>query len=100
MTAPSLLLGLVISLLYGAIFHLLRGGSLGRLILYLLLGFIGFWTGQLVAEYSSWTVFSIGPLHIGLASIFSWVFILGGYWLSLIPNRTDLSKKNSSKRKR
>lgn len=93
MTTPSLLLGLVISLLYGSIFHLWRGGGFGRLLLYLFLGFSGFWIGQLIAETTRWTVFSIGSLHIGMATILSWTFLLVGYWLSLLPDKTKPTRK-------
>jgi len=35
MTLPAFLLGFVLSTLYGAAFHLWRGGSIGRLFFYL-----------------------------------------------------------------
>ena len=84
MTLPALLFGILISTLYGAAFHLWRGGSLGRLILYLALAWAGFWTGQFVGDYFEWTLGSIGPLHLGSATIFSIIFLAFGYWLSLV----------------
>ena len=95
MTTPAFLLGMVISLLYGAFFHLWRGGSFGRLILYLLLGLIGFWVGHFVAAYTKVTLFSLGPLHIGMATVFSWGFLLFGYWLSLLPNKSEKPEKQT-----
>lgn len=82
MTLPALIFGLLISTLYGALFHLWRGGGLGRLILYLLLAWAGFWCGQYLANFMNWTFVSLGPLHLGLASIFSLFFLIVGYWLS------------------
>lgn len=84
MTIPSFLLGILISTLYGAAFHLWRGGSIGRLIFYLCLGWTGFWIGQLLAEQFGWTFASVGPLHLGFATVLSAIFLLAGYWLSLI----------------
>lgn len=84
MSLPSLLIGVLISSLYGAAFHLWRGGGLGRLILYLLLGWAGFWIGHLLAGRLDWTFASLGPLHLGLATITSLAFLLLGHWLSLV----------------
>jgi hypothetical protein len=84
MTYPSILFGLLISSLYGASFHLWRGGGFGRLLLYLVLGWAGFWAGHALASYLDWTFYKLGPLHLGTASITSFVFLLAGHWLSKI----------------
>jgi hypothetical protein len=84
MNLPGLLLGIVISTLYGAIFHLWRGGGLGRLMLYIILSWIGFWSGQFLANYLGWTLFTVGSLHLGLATLGSLILLLLGYWLSLV----------------
>ena len=46
MTLPAFILGVALSTLIGAAFHFWRGGSLGRLLLYLVLGWVGFWIGH------------------------------------------------------
>lgn len=84
MTIPAFAFGLLISSLYGAVFHLWRGGGVGRLLLYLLLSWLGFWIGQLMASRLGWTFGSVGPLHLGLATISSFLFLLLGYWLSKV----------------
>lgn len=84
MTLPAYLLGFLISTLYGAIFHLLRGGNFGRLLLYIILGWLGFWSGQIAANLLAWEFLGFGPLHLGMATISSIIFLAGGYWLSLI----------------
>ena len=81
MNTPSLLLGILISTLYGSGFHLLRGGNLGRLILYLILGWAGFWIGQALATSLNWQFLSLGPLHLGMATLLSIIFLSLGYWL-------------------
>jgi hypothetical protein len=84
MSLPSILFGLLLSTLYGAAFHLWRGGSLGRLLLYMILGWAGFWSGQFLASRLDWTFGSLGPLHLGMATFVSAVFLAVGYWLSLV----------------
>ena len=84
MTLPAFLLGIVLCTLYGAAFHLWRGGSIGRLFFYLGLSWAGFWIGQFLAEQLGWSFLSVGPLHIGLATFLSAVFLFAGYWLSLV----------------
>lgn len=83
MNNPFILLGFLISTLFGAIFHLLRGGGAGRLLLYLILAWSGFWIGQGIASLFNWSFGSLGDLHIVFASASSLAFLGVGYWLSL-----------------
>lgn len=83
MTIPSLLLGVLVSSFLGAAFHLWRGGNLGRLLLYVILSWVGFWAGHLMAEGVGFAGLSVGPLHLGLAVVGSLVFLWVGHWLSL-----------------
>ncbi len=92
MTVPSLVLGLVVALLIGALFHLFLGGGLGRLFLYLILSLIGFAVGQLFGNWQNWILLPIGTLNLGMATIGSLVFLFVGYWFSLVrirPNNGD-----------
>lgn len=84
MTLPALLFGAFLSSLYGALFHLFRGGGPGRLLFYLFLSWFGFWIGQIFAELLNINILNIGPLHVGLASAGSLIFLLIGHWLSLV----------------
>jgi hypothetical protein len=79
----SLILGFVLSTLYGAFFHFWRGGGSGRLVLYLVLSWTGFLAGHFAAVYMNINIDKIGELHVGLSSLGSIVFIIIGYWLSL-----------------
>jgi hypothetical protein len=81
---PALLIGLILATLYGAAFHLIRGGNLGKLALYIVLSWFGFWTGNFIANQLGWDFLTIGTLNIGLATIFSWIFLILGNWLSLV----------------
>jgi hypothetical protein len=93
MTIPTLLLGFVISTLYGALFHLWRGGGAARFLLYLLLSWLGFWAGHFLGVHFKWSFFDVGPLHLGMATLFSLVFLAIGYWLSLVERTPSKSKK-------
>lgn len=84
MTFPAILLGLLLSTLFGVGFHLWRGGGGGRLILYLVLAWVGFWVGHLVGDQLGWTFSSVGPLRLGMATLTSVIFLGVGHWLSLV----------------
>ena len=83
MTAPAILLGFLLSTLYGAAFHLIRGGGAGRLLLDLILGWLGFWIGHFLGARLGLDFAMVGPLHLGMATAGSLLFLFIGNWLSL-----------------
>jgi len=87
MTLPSFVLGATVATFLGAIFHLWRGGGLGRLILYVLLAWIGFWAGHWIAANLGWDLFRVGPLFLGFAILGSLGALFGGYWLLIVQPR-------------
>lgn len=89
MTMPNLLLGLLISTLYGTLFHFWRGGNGSRLVLYIILSWIGFWLGNYSAGLLDLTFGSIGTLRLGLATIGSLITLGLGYWLSLVETSSN-----------
>ncbi|PWB71305.1 MAG: hypothetical protein C3F07_14445 [Anaerolineales bacterium] len=89
MTIPAFLFALLIALLYGAIYHFLRGGGLGRLLLYLILSILGFVAGHLVGLWRGWIFFPLGSLNLGVSSIGSVVMLLIGDWLSRIESNPE-----------
>ncbi len=84
MTLPTLLVALLIALLYGAIYHLIRGGSLWRLSLYFSLSIVGFGIGHLIGLWRGWIFIPLGSLNLGLSSIGSILILVLGDWLSRI----------------
>ena len=84
MTIPMLVFGFLASTLMGAAFHLWKGGNLGRLILYLILAWGGFWAGHLLGSTLGFTFGSIGPLRLGTALLVGAVVLFFGHWLSQI----------------
>jgi hypothetical protein len=84
MTFPSILFALLIALLYGALYHVLRGGGVWRLIFDLILSILGFAAGYFVGFLTGWPIFPLGSMDLGSASIGSLIFLVGGDWLSRI----------------
>lgn len=84
MTLPAFLLGAVLATLLGAGFHLWRGGTLGRLLLYLGLAWGGFWGGHLMAAEANFELFQIGPLYAGLGVLGALGALFLGYWLFVV----------------
>ena len=93
MSIPTLFLGLILSTLYGALFHLWRGGNAGRLLLYLILAWVGFWLGQFIGNYFRLSFDLLGQLHTVLATLGSLIFLVLGYWLSLVQVETKAPNK-------
>lgn len=84
MTLPVFLFGLIIALLIGFLFHVLRGGRGLRLLLYLGLSILGFAFGQWISMARGWNLYLFGVLDLGMGLVGS-VLVLGlSEWLSLI----------------
>ena len=84
MTLPSFLFALLIALLYGTLYHLIRGGGFWRFILYLFLSVFGFALGHLIGLWRGWVLIPIGSINLGISSIGSWLVLLFGDWLTHI----------------
>ncbi len=82
MTIPSLILAFLIASLYGAFYHLIRGGRLGRLLLFLILGWAGFALGHLLGLWQGWLLFPLGELNLGLSTLGSLLLLVVGDWIS------------------
>jgi len=84
MTIPSLVFAALIASLYGALFHLFRGGGSGRIFLYLLFSWVGFVLGHLIGIWQEWILLPIGQLNLGMSTLGSFVVLVGGDWVSRI----------------
>lgn len=96
MELPALLIGFFISTIYGLAFHLLVGGGLGRLVMSVVLAWLGFWAGHFIAETLGFTFASLGTLRLGAATVGTLVFLALGYWLSLV--NPEKSEKTQTQR--
>lgn len=84
MTLPALLFALLIALLYGALYHLVRDGGFWRLLLYLILSLVGFALGHLIGVWRGWIWIPLGAVNLGPSSVGSLLILLLGDWLSRI----------------
>ncbi|HQU36640.1 MAG TPA: hypothetical protein PLR65_08640 [Anaerolineales bacterium] len=89
MTIPSLLFALLIALLLGSLYHLIRGGGFWRFMLYLGLSVLGFAAGHLVGLWQGWTLFPLGSLNLGMSSLGSIILLVIGDWLSRIEPKEE-----------
>jgi hypothetical protein len=90
MTFPIILFGLVVAVLIGALFHVLRGGSGWHLLLYIGLSVLGFALGQWLNMVSGWELYMFGMLDLGMGAVGSVLSLSFGEWLSRV------EKKNKS----
>lgn len=89
MTTPNIVFGMVIATLMGALFHLWRGGNLGRLLFYILAAWFGFWVGQVIGSWLGLDFLGIGTLRLGAAISVTIVVLLIGHWLVQIDSESE-----------
>ena len=84
MPIPTIVFGILLSTLYGAFYHLIRGGSLRRMLFYFVLAWAGFWLGDTLGWYMGWNFATVGVLNAGTGTILSLVFLVVGDFVSRI----------------
>ena len=87
MTLPSLLFALIIASFYGALYHFIRNGGFWRLIFCIGMSVIGFGVGHLLGLWRGWFLIPLGSINLGLSSLGSLIFLVGGDWLSRIESK-------------
>lgn len=80
--ASALILGFLVASAYAAVFHLIIGGSIRRLIVYLIAAWVGFAIGQFVGTLFNVDLFKLGTLHLLSASLGAWAALLLAWWLA------------------
>jgi len=84
MTLASYVLGFVLSSMIGFGFHVWKGGRLSKILLYLILGWVGFWGAQILGASLNWEFLAVGKLLVGLDIVGAIIILLLGHWLSLV----------------
>jgi hypothetical protein len=64
MTIHAILLAFVIASLLGALYHLIRGGSLRRLGLFILASNLSFFLGHVLSEILHWQLLRLGSINL------------------------------------
>jgi uncharacterized membrane protein YjjP (DUF1212 family) len=73
LVSPGLVFSFLLATAYGAGFHLLFGGRLAKLVLYLLASWVGGILGL--------SILDVGPVHTFSASLGAWLALLLSHWL-------------------
>ena len=81
--APSLVFSLLLSSLYGAIFHFIWGKRWRDLALYWIAAIVGFAVGQAVFEFLGFSFYMIGQVRVVEATVLSWVCLFVARWLNV-----------------
>lgn len=89
MTIPSLLFAVLLASLYGFVYHLVRGGGLGRLLLFLIFGWMGFGLGHLLGVWRGWVFLPVGELNVGMSTLGSLLLLVLGDWVSSLDRFQD-----------
>lgn len=76
MTAPAFVFSALLATLIGALFHFWKGGSGSRLAMMLILAWVGFFLGYLVAKSTGLEFLMIGPISGGMGAIGSILLLL------------------------
>jgi hypothetical protein len=96
LTFPAFIFGSFIALLIGSIFHLILGGDLKKLLLYLVMSWVGFWIGDYSGKQLGLQFIRIGLLNLGFAVIGSLVFLTIVYWLGM--DNAGIAEKNNERK--
>lgn len=81
MTVPAVLFGILLSTLFGAAFHLWKGGGPGRISMFIIVSWIGFWAGHFLAAKINFNFLNFGSLHLFMAVFGSILFLFVGNFL-------------------
>lgn len=79
--SPGFLFAFLLSTAYGAGFHLLFGGAIKKMLLYISAAWLGFAIGQWVGSFIGVRLLMVGPVHSFIASIGSWTALFASHWL-------------------
>ncbi len=98
MTLPGALLAFIIASAVGLLFHLLRGGGVARIGLFLATAWISFFSGHYVGEWLDLHILRLGSLNL-FAALFG--TLLGLFTASLLAGPSvDRRGRPGSKRNR
>ena len=79
--AAGVIFVFLISTAYGAGFHLLVGGRLAMVPVYLVCAWLGFAIGHFVGEWLGMTLLRLGIVQLLAGSVGAWSLLILGRWL-------------------
>jgi len=81
-TIASFILGTLIASIPACACNFLVAGNFRKLVILNIFAWIGFWLGQLIADWRGWTFLKVGPIILGVDLLFAILWIALGYWLT------------------
>ncbi|MCC7164370.1 MAG: hypothetical protein IT331_17895 [Anaerolineae bacterium] len=81
-TLPSVVLSFIIASLIGLVFFLLFGRGWLRFVVYWLVALAGFFTGQIISSFLSFSLFPIGSVNVieGTVTCLIALFVTRALW--------------------
>ncbi|HQJ32436.1 MAG TPA: hypothetical protein PLO13_03690 [Anaerolineaceae bacterium] len=92
MNVATYIFGWVMATLLGAVFHLWKDGGFWKLVIYIVLSWIGFFLGHLIAKSAGFNFMNVGSLYLGGGIIGSIIILFAGHWFSRIESFPGQSK--------
>jgi hypothetical protein len=87
MPSPSVTFAFILATIYGVVFHLIVGGDIRRLALYLLAGWLGFALGHLSGVILGVELFRIGSLRTLSATVGAFTALIAARLFLIRPRR-------------
>ena len=81
MIPPAIIVIIILSVLYGALFHLWKGKTWRDLGAFILIALIGFLIGQLGGIFLQLDVMKLGQVHNIEGTLFAWLLMLAFVWM-------------------
>ncbi len=69
MPLPTIPFGVLLSTLYGGLYHLICGGKTRKLLLFVTLSVAGFWLGDTLGWLLNWTFAPVGMMNAGMGTV-------------------------------
>ena len=99
MNAPSIFLGTLIAIACGLVFHLIRGGRISRLGLYVATAWVAFFVGHMVGLWLEWDFLRLGSLNLFPALLATALGLISATVLAG-PERPSVGRRRRRKRPR
>jgi uncharacterized membrane protein len=100
MTLPGVLMGLVTASILGLVYHLIRGGSIRRLVLYCICAWIAFFIGHWLGATLNWTYWRWGSLNMLPALLTTVLSLVVADFLAGPRKRSTRKQRKSPRRRR
>ena len=97
MNAPSIFLGTLIAIACGLVFHLIRGGRMSRLGLYMATSWVAFFVGHVVGLWLEWDFLQLGSLNLFPALLATMLGLISASVLAG-PEQSSIDRRRRRKR--